>query len=379
MRLYSTSSSYEQREVTLLAIVETLAASLASLYIAARIGTVILIAISAVVAPLLLLSTRKSMIIGIVIWKRTFNWWAKHERLTQFTFPMFWLPLVVRVLATGLALIRYPLLSIGAIPSNWTQIAFCLDSFRPPEPIPGYGRFGFDDILKPVNFVNDAIELIRVDLSAIFKECTLKGRAAVVLLAPFVVLVWLVVAVALFLPPLIYRWTIKATAVLYLPLIWAVGSAYRHLPDIRVALQRIRASEMAQCGRMIATLVILGLAAKVFLMAVWPGFATWWNGIPLLGVIEIYVRPKDIPVWQVASFLNGTMAFGLYWFAAEALERYDHPDAWPDRRIEGVIRSTSFIRTLLTCYTIVCSIYLTFASALDFPIPGLGTRVFPWL
>lgn len=74
MRIHSTRESVEAGEISVLAIVETLAAMLLSIFIAVQFGTLKWIAVSCCVAPLLLLRTEKSVSLCLKMFESFETW-----------------------------------------------------------------------------------------------------------------------------------------------------------------------------------------------------------------------------------------------------------------------------------------------------------------
>jgi hypothetical protein len=190
MRLFSTEESRRNNEVTVLAIIETLLAMVASIAVAVYTKSLLHIAIGACVAPLLLLRTDKSIALG----KRLFekykpDWYSVkkiealigHDNdflsncnasddsrpfknrllyavydyfcvikyfvnllflalLVTFKFLlMFAISFGVRVVATLAISLSDPILTMKSIRSNWLRNAFCTDAVTTAELIPGGG------------------------------------------------------------------------------------------------------------------------------------------------------------------------------------------------------------------------------------------------
>ncbi len=263
MRLYSTRESATNNVVSVLAIAETVAAVCLTLYIASRIDSLIGIAIAASMAPLLLLRTPESIQLGLE-WFNDLKF--KCPPRFEWALPILIVisPLIIRVGATLLTVIRQPLKSIRAISSNWYNQAFCVDLCLAPEYLPGYKNSGVQDDLQFSNF-SKAMFSIFVDLRD-FREFSTVQKAFLILFLPFYSLMIPVFFLVLFGPPLLYRWSLKSTSVVYLPLVWVVHTANQTLPDTRSLLNRIRTSEYEAMMRSFSTLTIFAFAAKLIAM-----------------------------------------------------------------------------------------------------------------
>lgn len=153
-RWTSTPLSADRGEISVLAIVETIAAISISMGIAWYYETVTHIAVSACLAPVLLLRTGRSVALGLCSLERGLEL-AKHlreavERHGYFAQVAFvpvitfaglaLLSVVCRIVPIILVVARRPLYCIKQIPINWRRVVFCMDSSLPPEAIPGAAR-----------------------------------------------------------------------------------------------------------------------------------------------------------------------------------------------------------------------------------------------
>ena len=152
-RWTSTPLSADRGEVSVLAVVETLCATSISLGIAWYYDTITHIAVSACIAPLLLLRTKRSVALGLRLMRK-----FPPKRLPgdQSVFDaLFYLcigvPLIAfayRIYATVQCLFCRPIDLISDIPSNWTRATLCIDSAHHPEIIPGIERRNQQYVLR---------------------------------------------------------------------------------------------------------------------------------------------------------------------------------------------------------------------------------------
>lgn len=367
MRLISTPDSVAAKEVTVLALIETALAITISVAIAVHLGTVKWIVISASLAPLLLLQTEQSAARALHtvdrLWDNLSGWFDRRmeEALRRGGRPSFWsflrggltwglefiAPIQARVEAAVIMAIRHPILTLSSIPGNWYKVTFCLDSHHVPEVVSGYETLGKRELFK-------LTEMMRFMRSR---------RLLIPLYVPFGLL--------LFLPPLLYRWSLKATSIVYTPLLWITHGTFRRMDNVRDELRKIRTNEISHVTICYSALVILLLAVKIAIMTLWAEFAVWLNSSALGRFSSIYVAPAELPIWQVASFVNASLAFGLFLFT-------DTVESWPDEYIERLLRLATFVRGILTCYTITCGVYITAEALEGLHLPRLGTKLFPW-
>lgn len=389
MRLYSDRESVERGEITVLAIVETIAMVTLSAWIAIRYGTVKHIAIGACVAPLLLLRTERSTQLGLIFlnraerlcsriddtrqrtasdneWQAQYRYYKMGQLINYVTIGA---PIVIRILATLVGTLLAPIQAFRSIPLNWKRVTLCSDSLLIPEPVPGFSRF--------VPFASPEVSLSEAyAFPGVLRF--IKGHP--LWLLPLVVFSAFVQAALVFLPVIAYRWSLKSTSLIYLPLLWAVSSTFKDDDNIRGRLLFTGRSAFARLLA-IYSLIVLGLLiTKGILYGTWDRFkdAAWWRETKVRQIIAGYVEPDGIPIWQIASGTNALLGLGLFLFAWYTLQRQDAKLAVNESAADRVMKSTVFIRSLLTIYILACTIYITVNAARGWPWPKLGTKVFPW-
>lgn len=393
IRLVSASGSAERNEPSWLAIFETLLAVALSISLAVWLGTSRFFAISVCVAPLLLLRTNLSKELavrlfdsftefgpGVKFWQVVFDIPVLLHALLSlaatsiFQFipditlgrrlgllvigPFFFLSLLclsissyallARIVATVFGSLRHPLLTLSNIPSNWFRVTFCVDLCSVPELVPGH----------EVTLTNWWTAVNRRELET--------HRAVVAVF-------WLVPGLAMFLPAVFYRWSLKATALVYMPLIWIAWTTGKQIKSIRREVEGLYQSSIASFVAAWSGFVIVTFAVKWLSLMFLGKFGNWWNDTQVARFLSVYVVPEEIPIWQLASFINAVLAFGLFLLAQQVL-------AWnvTGKQIFWTIRSTAFVRGVLTLYTVICTAYITLQALPELELPRLGTKLFPW-
>jgi hypothetical protein len=275
---------------------------------------------------------------------------------------------VVRVVASALALVKHPLLSISAISSNFREVCFVTDITRELELIPGlvifpHGPMLTRNLIDPpgsarMTFRNLFLLLFRPNSPERRRTSTpasdlipphwnLRKRLLVYAsITPIVLLLVIPLAVPTLLILMTvtiahvlgwwYRFSLKSTAVVWLP---ALYMAYDIAPrgwTVNRRLQAIRYGVGAWIMRIYALVVALALAVKFVLWYVWyKSLVALVNDYELLKVVSPVVRPIDVPVWQICSFLNAVAAWVLLWYADRELRNRQFEEGWPDR-VEAV-------------------------------------------
>ncbi len=382
IRWVSNPESIKANQPSVLAIAETLAAMCVSVWIAVTWDTYLHIAIGASIAPLLLMRTDESCIRGLVVIRSL----AKPLELVHdfqhegagirkwLGVPAFaamclvWIPtmlLVARVVAGVTYLVQHPVVAAAAIPSNWRSANIVIDSKNWPH-ILAKPR-DLPDSVDEDDFwdVGEIIEGIRSDVP---QSC---GEIPVWLLM-------LVVSPFVILPAFVYRWSLKSTAIIWFPLLWAWRSVREAGKPLGTYLDIYLRDLITKIVLWLSLASIIGFVAKFVLFNVQTGFVAWWNTTALLRFFSLYVAPAEIQWWQMAMVINSAIAIGMYILARRWLVRIEHKVLTDEALPRKLFQVGLFIRPILSCYTIACTLYITIRAASEWNLPALGSKLFPW-
>lgn len=399
IRWVSTPESIKANQPSVLAIVETLAAMGIAIWIAVTWDTYIHIAVGAMIAPMLLMRTDESCIraanysdwirrkledsttdflVGLVITMFILVMTAFVMRYTavfrgytivffiaflMISLTFFSRPFVIARFASWfVTLVRSPGPSIAAISGNWKNMTVVLDSRQEPHILhpPGKIPYGLsdEDFPTPRRFLAAGFEVVQsgVILSALM----VFGGA---LIFPFAYT---------------YRWSLKSTALIWFPLLWGMRSTKEASGPLQPSLDIYRRDPVTKIVLGISVAAVAGFIIKIVLFSTWAGFVEWWNEGQLRETLSLYVAPAEIPRWQLAIAINAAIAIVMYILAGRWLVRLEHgrltDETWPRR----VFQAGLFIRPILSCYTIACTLYITSIAAWDLEWPALGEQWFPW-
>jgi hypothetical protein len=307
--------------MSVLAIVETIAATLVALWISSRVEGMFFLSFSVCVAPFLLLRTEESTILGLkylsTIYHPVFrahllllgflNKAYKISRGDRFLTKQFSIlsllayitviaivfiiasltivglgimgiaaALLAKVAATVRVFAANPIKSLTAIPSNWYRYALCTDAFALPEIIPGIekaesvlgvelaGRLGglkMRDILKSVKNIFRYIEF----------DSNNQDKSTIHKIARIIVAMWIYPLVFLFSSALagtkiilyiiamIYRYSLKSTSLAYYALVWAVRSKLMNDLPARVLVKDVLVAPLERLSRWYSWFVVIFL------------------------------------------------------------------------------------------------------------------------
>ncbi len=370
MRLVSSKESVARGEVSILAIVETLLAIALVFYLSAHFNTLRWLAVAMCVSPLLLFRTTDSTR-QVNAWVGDFGPKSQNLKISDVgdgcgtgcaalvVGPFFvifygfmigmWL-LLLRAGAVSLTLMRAPVSSFRAIPTNWARITLATDSFFAPEVIPDNERLSLENFISYIRSLDDETDQL---------------------------LMWLVLVVS-YLPAYLYRWSLKATSIIYAPLVFVAHSTFSEGADLRTKLELIKRGDLSRIRVWYGVIAIAAFLVKLVLMMHLPGFADWWNEHPVSQFLALYVAPAEIPKWQLAELANSVLAIGAMLFARHALLRYDLQHPWPEVPVKRLLGFVSGLRWVLALYAILCTGYITMRAAQHWHWPALGEQWLPW-
>ncbi|MHB8158224.1 MAG: hypothetical protein ACYDEQ_12645, partial [Desulfocucumaceae bacterium] len=263
MKWYSTPESLIAGEISILAILETVAATIISVIIAYHFSSLKYIAISACIAPWLLLRSEKSTIVNINLAKKKIDIFEKYyDKIIDYgkgrslyinllTMPIALLFLsamliiiatITRIFSIIITLIRNPIYSIKNIPANWNKVVLSTDIFSPPQIFPGieFSEPGSDD-------VKDLTITWRDIVFSIMEE-------RIIIKAIIYTIIFILCLFPITLTSYIYRWSIKSTSLIWSPLIWILRTP--STGDLIYRLNQINEAAIYKVIRYYSALVI---------------------------------------------------------------------------------------------------------------------------
>ena len=353
----STPESFARGAVSILALLETLAAMALYAYIAFRYGTFHL-TVAACIAPFLLLRTdesvrfalhhsksfrdselqrprslpgpiRQSLIclallalsafalaplfteikdqwyIGLTVGVLFLTWFTGLFALMTLVVP----PFFMRVVATLHGIYICPGCSVANIPSNWWRQVASLDSLHPPEVLPGAILYEANQDrvtqLQPFGYFLTTL----ID-AAHLRAGTYEMVKSVVLVAANV-MAYMTAAV----PTYLFRLSIKGTSLLLVPLIWLVYDARSTKPEHFVKSSLIKGVFKASC---FVLLVAFG-ASCLSALGTDFGHSEHLTKIHALrsdnSLIRAFFPINEVPAWQIILVALASLSIATYLYA----------------------------------------------------------------
>jgi hypothetical protein len=261
MRIYSTPQSAEEGEISLLAIIETIAAVSLSFWIAVHYQTVTHIFFGACLAPLFLLRTPKStdfalvnglsflyhliyrplsLLMPVADFVTAFPQPIKFM-LAWFTFVVFLIfvllffcaisvgSLIIRFVAIIYGVLSQPTETIKAIPNNWKRLTLATDFLHPPEVIPGIETLPAPDSSDPT--LRAQAILFEWKFTNVVRIMLFHGHDASLDLSVRIVggLIAIPLFVIIYVPVVLFRLSVKSTSLVYIPLIYVIRQPVSYL------------------------------------------------------------------------------------------------------------------------------------------------------
>jgi hypothetical protein len=385
LRLYSTPESALAGEPTVLAILETIAATAFSVWLVVYRGTLTHVVIGACIAPFLLLKTEESTRVGLAWGVRltTFVHYLldKDRFFTSvlggfagtFAFPL------IRPLSIAFTAIRSPLSCIRAIPQNWTVLIFATDLHHPPEILPGI------ETTSPDLLGRASENRLSVFWLSARDSVRRQGTAFSLILG---LIFFSLVGAILFIPALIYRYSLKATAIVYLPILWVLHDSLVDASSFTAKLEDIAHSPLERLKRWYSgfVLIFLVLVPAIVHLTVnewWRQLSAWMQHArpEVLALLSAFVPTTsgvDIHAWHLARGINAGLTFLLFLWAYSKLGQMQRGTLITLDRSAAVLNVWLLIRGLLTLYIIGCTLYIVIAAVTWRDLWPVHIRWFPW-
>jgi hypothetical protein len=390
MRIHSTAASIEAGEVTWLAIGECILATVAYLVVAYRLRTFHYYALAIALAPLALLRTDAASRWALERYRhvnangmRLFLQWQYHRRnilieiaraLFVFVVIFAW-GFIGRTVGVIYWAIRQPVSALKQMPGNWVRQALCVDSYAPPEIVPGEDadhwnfevdrsgerrHFSIPSTMLTFRrvFLPSSLPLTRYEIPKIpgSKANLRKWTHRLLDIA---------VGIALFAPvycfPALYRVSVKATCVVYAPFVWVAGATASWTDTFNARLRRIVKGEFEKSRRRFAY-TVLGLAvAKLAFTLGWiDGKEAAHKLWALIGSVKLateFLDSKGWPLWQWAFISDAAITILLFWIGDAILSRMDDKESYQPVWVADAFAVVAFARAaiavLLICYPLV--------------------------
>jgi hypothetical protein len=341
MKWISDYQSSIRSEVSVLSMVETALAGGIALLLAEKTGTMRPLAVSAILAPFLLLRTANSISAGLrwgqVITDRAYNVLNLIDLSEGTIFPLamvgvavIWfisisLITAVKVGVTAYFSMRHPYESLCAIPKNWRKVVFALDCATLPEVLPGIESIDTRQERHSLSLIK--VSDLQVEVRNSYRG-GIRGKTVAAALV-FVALGVFVIAVA-------YRYSLKSTALIWSPLVWIAGSMSLESGLPRYFHHMIYDSSY-RIARIYSALVILLFGGKLYLLVCIERWGAYLNEMPGWTILSYYVAPHALPVWHIAAALNAILSFVLLFIAERHVNYYCsyHVTAQPPLRTDA--------------------------------------------
>lgn len=386
MKLWGKDIPSNSREVSLLAIVETVAASALALWIAFGLGHLKWLALYVCLAPLLLLRTRYSTRLGLDLFCRLWRYPAPlfdkfialESRLISrlkdrvimigvwrlgfslpmiglLAYPTMLLGLIAKVSATFVGCVWIPHIAFLTLPRNWFKQALQIDSTCWPELMPGLNQASqkpqMSTKLGPLALLSShyARQFVLGDGSR-FRQ-VVNG----VILLNFAALPLLI--------SLFYRWCLKATALVYLPLVFSFRSIFTKGDTLRARLGDLLDTQLSKVQRIYTGFVIVFTGVIPFALAShYSALCTalaqqFPAGEPVLRYWLVF--DMQLKMWHVAGLLGAALTWGLYLKADQLRVKMQNGMLAEQREQKQALRGLQALmvaRAVFSAYTIFCGV-----------------------
>ena len=325
LRLISSQEALHQGDLSLFAILETVGAMTLAIWIAFEEETFRWIAMTAAVAPFLLLRSPQSEDMGLkwfdhyesflnltnplhgsrpqtpnVKWKtihdlRGFISWSSAEMkflysqvkfsnrfflfiliLLYYQLLSILVALIIKFVVTVYFLFRHPIYTLSCVPLNWQRIALQTDIFQAPEYVPGYEAYKSTSeatritlkfslilqiCLEPLLYIFQMVKDTQHDPVGL--RVFRITNAVVILMGGLSYSNYNIIL--FYIPTTIYRYSLKSSSIIYAPLIYVAGG-FSRITNVNEELNQIRngISGKATLWYAVFALVSFGFVPLIF-------------------------------------------------------------------------------------------------------------------
>ena len=414
---FSTPHSIKSEQVSILAVVETLIAIALSIYLYVSYESILHIAFAALLAPFLLLRTKRSTEQALALVEIT------SSRLERFAYDIIpevnttsrmvgwivfafvlvvvialWIANIATIFLIKFGVVSYNLItnfvdSLSSIPDNWRRVVLYTDICSYPEIVPGIEDYkstsrsirdlrasqAFQDIYSETFL---PIELKRKIANSSASSPLTKYQEPEVIDKPFaaesILRLWsILMALCIYVPAVIYRFSLKSTSLIWCPLFWAFRPI-RLGDDAADFAHAICVKTKYKLSRLFSLCIIILIFAKVLAMAFGILAAEHISNDAVKSAIMNFFVPSRIPMWQVAALINSILTWWILFKAENYIYNFSgHRNEESDRMLL-FFRRTFVLRNLLTIYTSISLFYIVAQTSSSFDVFSTQILWFPW-
>lgn len=421
-RLFSTPTSAAQRELSVLACVEVVAATIVIAAIAVRFHTLVHVAVGCALAPLFLLRTpdgTRKVVARVAEFANRYNtrlvqpverWFLRYgvrtvaagialAGIAALSIPCLsglalsvLVLLIVAVVLAGLAClptystlavsgyalyaragvalresVSHPLTTVSTLRGNFHESAFCTDCLHPHELVPGMEAIrdadGYQRPSSDVTPMESLLGLRTTEIVRRLREASWSTLDGFHVFAQFVLLCARPVAWRT-----LFRLWMKGTLFLLAPLVWTLQDGPFGALSPRDELRLIRNASISKVVRVYSLVILLLTVVKIHV-----GMS---EASPLptvarlhMGVVGAYVFPTHFgfrsavfDALDVALAANALCAWATYLYADYVLQGADLGYRYDERVTTAVIAVSKWTRALLSMYSVTALLYLTYLA-----------------
>lgn len=173
----------------------------------------------------------------------------------------------------------------------------------------------------------------------------------------------------------IYRWSLKSTSIIWSPLIWVIVRT-QTIGSVRFRLHNICNTVLYKAMRWYSAIVLVLFGIKLL---VWLGPQTVALNTNMKPLLEPFIEPARLPLWQIFSAISAVLAIALYFLADWHLKQIEvgQPNRSPEQTIKRKIGAITFCRNIFALYTITCTIYIAWKISAQIEWPVFEFILFP--
>lgn len=369
MKQVSNTDSADTGEITVSVIIECLTSFILYIGLCAYLNSLQPLLIAASLAPLFLFQTELSRLSTLNAYRKINNFYKKifHQKYfisgnykflkgivglllgCLYSISIAITGILCRILITLFCFVRFPLITLRAMPANWKRQVLCTDFNRTPEIIPGENKIKKEVI---------TFESFKENITSFWKESKFLGILISIPYIPILLLGYI--------PAYLLRFSFKATSIFYAPFIWIADTNFNTSYSLQTRLEFITKGQQEKIRRTFSKIIFFILLLILF-------------GIQIGGeLIEIRFKGEKIeniypliqelagmypwPVWPYFFIIEVVITYYLFYFADRNESIISGKSPYCESKIDAILSFFLFSRNSLGVITIV----ITFIMAISF-------------
>lgn len=343
--------------VSVLAILETVAAVALSLWVGYKFKYWTHLIVSCSVAPLLLFRSEISNNLGIkklhAIDDDKYSYDSRGGKYFTGIFLAIWALItlfLIRVYAVVHSLFKLRVKAFINIPKNWRSVALCVDLNHPPEAIGGIEAYS---IANPSD-----TRIKELTISSLIGRYKSRNRNRPLKIKVLRTIVYSWVLSCLFIPSVVLRWSIKSSTLVYLPFIYFSKDIGMSTDSPYSRFNRIIESKAGLIWAVGGVWVLFTIVPIAFATIINTIASNQESSFIVRELLNYFTFVPTIERWNIVRLACATITIFTYIGALYCVRKYATIGADRLRVWDSTIKLLDLLRAIGIVYLALCSFLL---------------------